>query len=203
MAENKKSFIAYCDWGEIFDLLTDEEAGKVVKHLFAYVNDRNPIFDDNDRFLKIIFEPIRLQLKRDLAKYETICAKNRENINKRWKKEKQTNTVVDGRKNRNTKNTDNDNDNDIIKEIIKEKIHKKEIAFKKSIEPFVEKYGKETCNEFFLYWSEPNKSKTKLRYEMEPTWDIARRLAVWARNKKTFSKNEKAEFTTRKYEQLG
>lgn len=199
MAENKKSFIAYCDWGEIFDLLTDEEAGKVVKHLFAYVNDRNPIFDDNDRFLKIIFEPIRLQLKRDLAKYETICAKNRENINKRWKKEKQTNTVVDGRKNRNTKNTDNDNDNDIIKE----KIHKKEIAFKKSIEPFVEKYGKETCNEFFLYWSEPNKSKTKLRYEMEPTWDIARRLAVWARNKKTFSKNEKAEFTTRKYEQLG
>lgn len=201
MAENKKSFIAYCDWGEIFDLLTDEEAGKVVKHLFAYVNDRNPIFDDNDRFLKIIFEPIRLQLKRDLAKYETICAKNRENINKRWKKEKQTNTVVDGRKNRNTKNTDNDNDND--NDIIKEKIHKKEIAFKKSIEPFVEKYGKETCNEFFLYWSEPNKSKTKLRYEMEPTWDIARRLAVWARNKKTFSKNEKAEFTTRKYEQLG
>ena len=203
MAENKKSFIAYCDWGEIFDLLTDEEAGKVVKHLFAYVNDRNPIFDDNDRFLKIIFEPIRLQLKRDLAKYETICAKNRENINKRWKKEKQTNTVVDGRKNRNTKNTDNDNDNDNDNDIIKEKIHKKEIAFKKSIEPFVEKYGKETCNEFFLYWSEPNKSKTKLRYEMEPTWDIARRLAVWARNKKTFSKNEKAEITTRKYEQLG
>jgi hypothetical protein len=196
MAENKKSFIAYCDWGEIFDLLTDEEAGKDV-------NDRNPIFDDNDRFLKIIFEPIRLQLKRDLAKYETICAKNRENINKRWKKEKQTNTVVDGRKNRNTKNTDNDNDNDNDNDIIKEKIHKKEIAFKKSIEPFVEKYGKETCNEFFLYWSEPNKSKTKLRYEMEPTWDIARRLAVWARNKKTFSKNEKAEFTTRKYEQLG
>lgn len=184
-------------------MLTDEEAGKVVKHLFAYVNDRNPIFDDNDRFLKIIFEPIRLQLKRDLAKYETICAKNRENINKRWKKEKQTNTVVDGRKNRNTKNTDNDNDNDNDNDIIKEKIHKKEIAFKKSIEPFVEKYGKETCNEFFLYWSEPNKSKTKLRYEMEPTWDIARRLAVWARNKKTFSKNEKAEFTTRKYEQLG
>ena len=203
MAENKKSFIAYCDWGEIFDLLTDEEAGKVVKHLFAYVNDRNPIFDDNDRFLKIIFEPIRLQLKRDLAKYETICAKNRENINKRWGKEKRANTVVYGRKNRNTKNTDNDNDNDNDNDIIKEKIHKKEIAFKKSIEPFVEKYGKETCNEFFLYWSEPNKSKTKLRYEMEPTWDIARRLAVWARNKKTFSKNEKAEFTTRKYEQLG
>ena len=49
MAENKN---LYCilRLGEIFDLLTDEEAGKVVKHLFAYVNDRNPIFDDNDRF---------------------------------------------------------------------------------------------------------------------------------------------------------
>jgi hypothetical protein len=68
MAENKKSFIAYSDWVNIFDQLTDEEAGKLVKHLFSYVNDRSPSL--SDRMLKIVFEPIRLQLKRDLTVWQ-------------------------------------------------------------------------------------------------------------------------------------
>jgi hypothetical protein len=42
MAEGKKSFIAYADWLETFEELTDEEAGKLVKHLFRYVNDQDP-----------------------------------------------------------------------------------------------------------------------------------------------------------------
>lgn len=33
--------------------------------------------------------------------------------------------------------------------------------------------------EFFDYWSEPNKSGTKLRYELEKTWDLNRRLKRW------------------------
>lgn len=77
------------------------------------------------------------------------------------------------------------------------------MEFQKTIEPFIEKYGEETCQNFFQYWTEPNKSKTKLRYEMEKTWDISRRLANWARNEKSFNKNGKTEITTRKYEQLG
>ncbi len=202
MAKDKKSFIAYCDWGETFDMLSDEEAGQLIKHIFAYVNDKNPKLEN--RILEIAFKPIKLQLKRDLQKYETICAKNKENINKRWGKEKRANTTVYGRKNRNTKNTDNDNDNDIDidNDIIKEKIYKKEIAFKKSIEPFIERYGEKTCQDFFLYWTEPNKSKTKLKYEMEKTWDISRRLARWEQNKKDFNGNGKTEIT-KKYEQLG
>jgi len=84
--------------------------------------------------------------------------------------------------------------------IIKEKLHKKETEFKKAIEPFVEKYGEETCNNFFLYWTEPNKSKTKLRFELEKTWDLPRRLANWARNEKLFNKNGRIE--TRTYEKL-
>ena len=71
MAEGKKSFVAYCEWQETFDMLTDEEAGRLAKHLFAYVNDENP--DTDDRLLRIAFEPIKLQLKRDLRKYEEKC----------------------------------------------------------------------------------------------------------------------------------
>lgn len=56
-----------------------------------------------------------------------------------------------------------------------------------SIEPFIPIYGKDICNKFYLYWSEPNKSKTKLRYEMEKTWDVSRRLANWANRDKAFN----------------
>lgn len=74
MAENKKSFVAYTDWENTFNMLSDEEAGKLIKHLLAYVNDKNPT-DLQDRVLTIAFEPIKNQLKRDLKKYEKIREK--------------------------------------------------------------------------------------------------------------------------------
>lgn len=68
MAENKRSFLLYADFANIFYELTDEEAGQLIKHLFKYVNDENPVMDN--RLLKIVFEPIKLQLKRDLKQWE-------------------------------------------------------------------------------------------------------------------------------------
>ena len=41
-------------------------------------------------------------------------------------------------------------------------------------------------NEFLSYWSEPNRSKTKMRFELEKTWDVKRRMQKWMRNTKRF-----------------
>lgn len=68
MAENKKSFVLYTDLIHTFEELSDKEAGRLVKHLFRYVNDQNP--ECEDKIVKIAFEPIKRQLKRDLVKYE-------------------------------------------------------------------------------------------------------------------------------------
>ena len=46
---------------------------------------------------------------------------------------------------------------------------------------------KETKEEFVLYWSEENKSKTKMRFEMEKTWDTYKRLHRWINNKKKWN----------------
>lgn len=64
-----------------------------------------------------------------------------------------------------------------------------------SISPFVEKYGKEMCRLFYEYWSEPNKSKTKLKYQMEKTWDIEKRLKRW--NNNNFNKPKEPELPTK------
>tara|TARA_R100001244_G_scaffold121574_5_gene91203 strand:+ start:1090 stop:1701 length:612 start_codon:yes stop_codon:yes gene_type:complete len=76
MAENKKSFVAYCDWGAIFDELSDIEAGKLAKHLFNYVRDKNP---KSDKITSLMFIPIMQTLKRDLKKYESYVEKQRIN----------------------------------------------------------------------------------------------------------------------------
>ena len=76
MKKKKKSFVGYCDWRNTFDLLSDDEAGKLIKHFFAYVSDENPVLDD--RLLQMAFEPIKTQLKRDLSKYEEVKKKRAE-----------------------------------------------------------------------------------------------------------------------------
>lgn len=70
MAEGKKSFVLYTDIKHTVDHLTIDQAGKLFKHLLAYVNDENPEFEKEDLLLRVAFEPIKRQLKRDLKDWE-------------------------------------------------------------------------------------------------------------------------------------
>ena len=47
-------------------------------------------------------------------------------------------------------------------------------------------YDWNMLREFFHYWSEPNKSHTKMRFEMEKTWNLKGRLATWKKNAEKF-----------------
>lgn len=86
MATNKKSFLLYCDIIHTIEKLSDEQAGKLLKHILRYVNDQDPIAEDV--LTEIAFEPIKQNLKRDLVKYEEIKEKRSEagktGANKRW-----------------------------------------------------------------------------------------------------------------------
>ena len=118
MAENKKSFVAYADWESIFDLLNDEQAGKLIKHILAYVNDKNP--ETEDLLIKLAFEPIKMQLKRDLRKYEDIKENRRIagkiGANKRWQNiannSKRISDIAKIADNDNVNDNDNENVND-------------------------------------------------------------------------------------------
>lgn len=81
MAKDKKSFLLYVDLIHTIEKLTDEQAGKLFKHVLRYVNDQHP---ESDQFTEVVFEPIKQTLKRDLEKYEGIRQRNSENAKKRW-----------------------------------------------------------------------------------------------------------------------
>lgn len=91
MAENKKSFLLYCDTIHTVRKLTDLQAGKLFKHLLSYVNDENPVCDD--LIIEIAFEPIKQYLKRDLRKYEEIKVK-RSNAGKKSAEIRQQNSTL-------------------------------------------------------------------------------------------------------------
>ena len=73
MAGEKSTFIGYTDWLFIFEELSDEEAGKLIKHLLKYVNDEHPTTENV--VVKVAFASIKTTLKRDLRKWVEIREK--------------------------------------------------------------------------------------------------------------------------------
>lgn len=127
MAKDKKSFVAYCDWLESFEELTDEEAGRLAKHLFRYVNDLDP--EAPDKITKMCFIPIKQSLKRDLVKYEERAERARLNGAKGGRpKTQKTQSVISEPKKPDSDNVSvNDND----------------ISIGRDFDTFFEAYGKQ------------------------------------------------------------
>lgn len=66
----------------------------------------------------------------------------------------------------------------------KTSLKEREHEFGESLIPYVEKYSKETIRAFFNYWSEKGKSGDYMRFELEKTWETAKRLQTWASREK-------------------
>jgi len=47
---------------------------------------------------------------------------------------------------------------------------------------FMSNLSSEVCQDFVDYWTERNKSGTKMKFEMQKTFDIKRRLSRWVKN---------------------
>jgi hypothetical protein len=148
MAKDKKSFLLYCDIIYTVSKMPDDKAGQLFKHILEYVNDMNPQTDD--LIIQLSFEPIKQQLKRDLQQYYDRCAKNKENINKRW------NTIEYDRINGNTNHTDNDTDTDTDNDTVLSKKDKEKDIYIESghlsitwgeMNNLIDKYGEELSDD--------------------------------------------------------
>lgn len=238
MAENKKSFIVYTDWYGTFKSLPDDVAGKLIKHVFSYVNDEDPTTEDF--VINALFEQIKSTLKRDLQKYESIKGKQSEsgaigNL-KRWNKDlydkviskklsledaiiiaksrkesvpdkKESGVIAEIADSVNGNVSDNATDNE-IKETIElgdksppppklsskdEKIKKRlerELDFGKSLIPYTEEYGAEMIRKFYDYWREPTPSGSKMKWEIEKTWELKLRINKWQQNQDKWDKSK-------------
>lgn len=126
MAENKKSFVLYTDSKGLIDQLPDDIAGRLFKHIFAYVNDENPISDE--LILNIAFEPIKSQLKRDLVKWSNQTEQRRQAGLKSAEIRKRNSTEVNERS---ISSTDNVNVNVSVNDNVSDNVTDSVILLKK------------------------------------------------------------------------
>lgn len=226
MAEDKNRVIVYADWMEKFEKLQDDEAGRLIKHFFRYINDLNP--EAPDRITELSFIDIKNTLKRDLKAWkETIEEKS---INgrignlKKWHPDlyhkymnkeitlEESEVIAQRRKTSHSDKNDrtaikpianvavsvsdsvSDNVNDIKKEEGEKSprppksIEDRENDFKDKLRPFVDKFTKETVQDFFDYWTEKNSTGRKMRFESQKHFEIEKRLSTWKRKEIEFSK---------------
>ena len=125
----KDSFILYTEQKEVIDKLTDEQAGKLIKAIYEYVEtDKMPQLDS---LLEIVIIPFKQNIDRNIDKWEQIKQKRSEagkigaeikkqkqakQANVNFAKSKETNQAVNVNENVNV----NDNDNVNVKD---KKIH--------------------------------------------------------------------------------
>ena len=62
--------------------------------------------------------------------------------------------------------------------------------FYEELAGYVSQYSKELLRAFYNYWSEPNKSKTRMKFELEQTWETKLRLITWEKNEQKFNKGK-------------
>jgi len=179
----------------IMEYLSSEKCGLMIKKDDFYFSKRmNDTMDNIKRISRI----------------------NRANVRKRYSKKnledtKQANngstTVEQSNNNGNTTVTQEEKrreekrirenkieDNSIIipKKTKQEQLAYRELEFRKFAYEYNEsknyKYADSMIEEFLSYYTEPNKSQTKMKYETFKTWEIGRRLGTWYRNSKKFNK---------------
>jgi hypothetical protein len=195
----KKSFILHIDQKEVFDTLTNEQAGVLIKAIFNYEFDKTLI--ELEPLLKIIFIPIRQAIDRNTERYDNVCKRNSENISKRWNKENTKNTSrKSGIKKipRDTRNTDNDNDNDSDNDSERGKSAEAqptqknfrqltEKEFYDEVAKYSNQFAKELLRSFYNHWSEKS-PKGKMKFQLEETWELKKRLDKWKATDERFNK---------------
>ena len=79
----RQSFIVHADTISQFDLLTDEQAGRVLKALLKYVaTGEEPVIDDGASAM--LFAVLKTQILRDSGRYDEVVAKRRAAAQARW-----------------------------------------------------------------------------------------------------------------------
>ena len=95
----------------------------------------------------------------------------------------------------------NNNILSIAKSCDDRKLQRRKDAFISSLDQYRQIYGDAMIDEFADYWTEPNKSQSKMRYELERTWDLSRRIKRWANNNTNKHNNNNGNGNTKQPDQ--
>lgn len=204
----RESFIFYKEWKDAIADLPNDVRLEIYEAIIEYgTSGKIPALKP---IANVAFNFIKTGIDRNSERYNEVVESRRKAGKISAERRKQKGSIehmptnpansthvesVEGVEHTATNSTDNDNVNDndneentpigvSKKDAARAATLKRKEEFKTSLFPYVEKYGKNMMRAFFDYWSEFNKSETKMRFEMQRTWEVGLRLATWAKNEK-------------------
>ena len=137
------------------------------------------------------------QTSNDIDRYRPISTDNdgHQTVSTEYERIRPYTTDIDGMQ---YKDKDKDKDKELKKDVLTNVEKKAEdIAaaaaatlaqrkekFRSSLDAYRSLYPSYMLDQFFEYWTEPNKSGSKMRFEMERTWAVNLRLKTWAAREK-------------------
>jgi len=92
----KKSFILFAEHEEIFESLTDKQAGQLIKGIFKY--EKTQEIPHLDKTVRVAFIPIKQILDKNREEYIKKCEKNKENGRKGGRPKKSVETEINPNK---------------------------------------------------------------------------------------------------------
>ena len=191
--ENKRdSMVFYRSFYESLKGLSPIICAEVYDAIFSYGLDFiEPEF--TEPVAKAMFTLIKPQLDANIKRYENGSKpKVKQNVSE--KKQDASKTLTNENVNVNVNVNENVNVDVLLKKETKTKksLEERKLDFKCMVVDVMhtEKIDPNIVKEFFEYWTEPNQSKTKLRFELEKTYDISRRIATWMKNNEKFNSNK-------------
>ena len=145
-----------------------------------------------EKIIEVLEDNIYIKfLSEQLNEFEDVSKQNSKNAKEGW--EKRRKQKEESERNATALNPQSENDairEDKIKEdnkkVSKPSLETRSLAFKESLIPFKQNYSINMLKSFYDYWTEPNHLKTKMRFELEKTFDVERRLKTWSKREKDF-----------------
>lgn len=201
----RNSFVFYRSFNEAIAELSESDQIVLYRAIVDYgLDGQETVFDSS--YLRMAWKLIKPQLDANWRRYENGCkggtpVGSRNNPSGRRGNQPRTNQEL-------TKNKRNDNDNENenkertkvpkkdelslpLKNTLTQKqgtMLKHKAEFKDELSQFADRYPKDMLNDFYEYWTEPNKSHTKMLFETKQTWDTSRRLSRWEKNNCKYGK---------------
>lgn len=205
--KKQRKFSEFEAWIDILLSVNHERAKVVIQHEILYCERGQSLYSLDTwgkrwkwdkskvrRFLNLLKKEHMIETENERKTTRiTVCNYDTYQISKNTDE-----TQVKRKRNANeTRLTPNNNDNKVNTIVLTDRARK----FKEALYPFVKtesnpsgKYSKEMVSKFYDYWSEPNRSNTKMKFELQNTFEISRRLSNW--NSNNFQKSNSINYTT-------
>lgn len=201
----KDTCVFFSDWFSVAQEIKDETLRcKLYDAILRFALDgtETPTLPNE---LTLLFASVKLQITRTNEKYNEICIKRSEAGRRgaqvtneiRWGSQSSAKSAnadncrqvsANVGKIGYNKNINNNENKKLDNTAHAATIEQRKQAFYESLLPYRSEYDASLLEKFFEYWTEANKSNTKLRFELERTFEVGKRLARWASNDNNFNK---------------